>query len=161
MFISQVSSIKKVNKTIMPYSLRVIVLPKYNKELYYSRMINDKQCIFSFLNVESSKNCLSFLEKYKKIHKKYPCPEQYKNTSPLENEFACYIDNKPIAVLKNRCLLNNIGLIGINYFDYTFYDNFAGEKNVFNVNISSVDLLTNEKITVEDQIDQLNYLLDF
>ena len=63
--------------------------------------------------------------------------------------------------LKKRCLLNGIGLIGISEFEYNFVETFVGAKNIFNLNLSAVDLLQNEECKNFEYIDNLNYLLQF
>jgi hypothetical protein len=63
--------------------------------------------------------------------------------------------------MKYRCLVNNIGLIGISSFEYTFYDQELNKKNIFDLNISSIDLLSEEKQENNKVIENLNELLDF
>ena len=57
-------------------------------------------------------------------------------------------------------MLNNIGLLAINEFDYTFVDFFLGRRNVFNLSMSAVDLLEDEKINRAKQVEHYNYLLE-
>ena len=133
-----------------------------DKNKYYSSLLNDKQFIYSFLNERSADNCLNFIKKYKKLNGIYPnlTENSNNNTCSLPDD-ELFIDDELLKGLKSRCLINNIGLIGISHFDYTFIDSFFGKKNVFNLNISAVDLLENEEIDIDHQVDNLNYLLDF
>ena len=57
-------------------------------------------------------------------------------------------------------MLNNIGLLAINEFDYTFVDFFLGKRNVFTLSMSAVDLLEDEKFNRAKQVEHYNYLLD-
>ena len=66
-----------------------------------------------------------------------------------------------LQTLKKKCILNGIGLIGISEFGYTYLDTFFGQKNVFNLSISAVDLLADVSLDNQEQIENLNYLLDF
>ena len=100
------------------------------------------------------------IKKYKLINGKYP-QHVSTNTQQIDQESEVYIDLEPIESLKTRCLLNNIGLIGITNFEYTFYETYLNQKNVFNVTMSGSDLLEKETIDSETKIDHLNYLLDF
>jgi hypothetical protein len=125
---------------------------------YYSSILNDKRYIYSFFDLQSSKNCLSFLQKYKQVNNTYP--ELHSLLKRDDEPGEIYIDTETIYALTTRSLLNNIGLIGISSFDYTFYEKYLSKKNVFNISISAVDLLENESISETEHIDNLNYLLD-
>jgi hypothetical protein len=129
---------------------------------YYSSMLNDKQYIYSFLTPASAENCLSFLKKFKEVNKRYPdlSDERLKIRKPNQSDFNIYIQDETIWSLKERCLCNNIGLVGITFFEYTYVDSFLGQKNVFNLSISAIDLLENESLDKEGQIEHFNYLLD-
>jgi hypothetical protein len=50
--------------------------------------------------------------------------------------------------------------MGISSFEYTFYEKYLSQKNVFNISMSAIDLLENESISQIEHIDNLNYLLD-
>jgi hypothetical protein len=69
--------------------------------------------------------------------------------------------DEKLFTLKKKCLINGVGLIGISHFDYNFIDSFFKQKNVFNLSISAVDLLDDISIGKAEQVDHLNYLLDF
>jgi hypothetical protein len=47
------------------------------------------------------------------------------------------------------------------FADYTFIDSFLGQKNVFNLSISAIDLLEDISLDNSEHIEHLNYLLDF
>ena len=51
--------------------------------------------------------------------------------------------------------------MGITTFDYTYCETFLGKKDVFNLTVSGIDLLEDEKLDYSTQLDHLNYLLDF
>jgi hypothetical protein len=135
--------------------------PEYGGDKYYSSIFHDKQYIYSFLTNESAETCEKFLKKYKSIHNRYPDLLPNKSFKKIDNMNDIYIDEETIYAMKTRCLINNVGLIGISRFEYTFIDSFFGQKNVFNLHISAVDLLENDDINQEQRIDHLNYLLDF
>lgn len=133
------------------------------KVSYYSGLLDDKHSIYSFLYEKSANDCVSFLKKYKEIHNKYP--NLYNSTlSKLEQPGSqIFVDIETVPSLQKRCLLNNIGLIGITNFDYLYFDKFMDRKNIFDLSISAIDLIPN-KVKEEfkvDQIENLNYLLDF
>jgi hypothetical protein len=131
-----------------------------NNDLYYSSIINEKHCIYSFLDETASKNCLSFLQKYHKINNKYP--DLYNNDlKNLIDRDTIYISSESTVSMKRRCLVNNIGLIGITSFEYTFYEKDPYKKNIFDLSISSIDLLYEEKEEFYEVIENLNELLEF
>jgi hypothetical protein len=135
--------------------------PKYGHDKYYSSILDDKQYIYSFLDTTSSENCLSFLLKHKEIYNRYPdlhSSELFRNNEDCD---PIYIDTENYSLMAQRCLINNISLIGISNFEYTFYERYLDKKNVFNVNISAVDLLENQILDTTEQVENLNYLLDF
>jgi hypothetical protein len=127
----------------------------------YSSMFNDKQYIYSFLTPESSKNCFQFLKKYKEVNGHYPDLHGKKYLKDVSDDVSIYIDDENLNVLKKKCLLNNVGLVGISDFSYSYIDSLFGKKNVFNLSISAVDLLDDENVDTDEQIEHLNYLLDF
>jgi len=156
------------------YTIKVIRKKKINinfwsslnkdDDLYYSSVMKyknrDKHCIYSFFNETASKNCLSFLEQYYKIYNKYP--ELYGQQFQKYNDtMEVYIEDETLENMRYRCLLNNIGLVGISSFEYIFLEKFLDKKNIFDISINAVDLLENEEIDVITHIDHLNYLLDF
>jgi len=127
----------------------------------YSSMFNGKQYIYSFLTTESSKTCFQFLKKYREVNGRYPDLHGSQNLKDISNTNSIYIDDENLIALKNKCLVNGIGLIGISQFGYTYIDSLFGQKNVFNLSISAVDLLDDVSINNQEQIEHLNYLLDF
>ena len=127
-----------------------------NEDPFYTGMLNERQYIYSFFNKDSIEKCVSFIKKYKLINGKYPGL-----IDSINENSEVYIDLEPIESIKTRCLLNNIGLIGITNFEYTFYESYLDKKNVFNVSMSGSDLLEQEIIDNATKIDHLNYLLDF
>ena len=131
-----------------------------NEDPFYTGILNDRQYIYSFFNKDSTEKCVSFIKRYKLINGKYPGLEET-NLQSINEDSEVYIDLEPIESIKTRCLLNNIGLIGITNFEYTFYESYLDKKNVFNITMSGSDLLEQEIIDNTTKIDHLNYLLDF
>jgi hypothetical protein len=139
--------------------------PEYGGDKFYSSFFNDKQYIYSFLTEQSAERCNQFLKKYKSVYKRYPdlhCNRYkfYKNVS-LDPFTDTYIDDETLTAMTTRCLLNGVGLIGISHFDYTYLDSFIGQKDVFNLQLSAVDLLENQNVDFTQHVDNLNYLMDF
>jgi hypothetical protein len=134
--------------------------PEHTDKIY-SSMFNEKQFIYSFLTAESSKRCFQFLKKYNEVNGHYPDLHGKRIIKDNSGETAIYIDDECLSTLKRKCLLSGIGLIGISHFDYTYIDSFLGQKNVFNLSISAIDLLENASMENAEQIEYLNYLLDF
>jgi hypothetical protein len=135
--------------------------PEHVDKLYSSR-INEKVYMYSFLNLETAKKCFEFLKKYKEVNGYYPDlhGKHIKRVKePIENYI--YIDDENLINLKKSCLLNGVGLIGISNFEYTFIDSLFGQKNIFNLNISAIDLLEHNTLDNSEHIEHLNYLLDF
>ena len=132
---------------------------------YYSSVLQNKHYIYSFTSNETAKKCVNFLKHYRLKNNKYP--DVYGNNHELiledckqpilENDI--YIDIDTISSLKTRCMINNIGLIAINEFDYIYLDFFLNQRNVFNLNISGIDLLEGEEIDYNKQLEHLKYLI--
>jgi len=133
------------------------------KAEYYSGLLDDKHSIYSFLYEKSANNCVSFLKKYKEIHNKYPNLYNTTLSKPEQHGSEISIDIETVSSLQKRCLLNNIGLIGITNFDYLYFDKYMDRKNIFDLSISAIDLIPEqvEQDFKVDQIENLNYLLDF
>ena len=127
----------------------------------YSGIFNEKQYIYSFLTLESAKRCFEFLKKYNEVNGHYPDLHGKKYIKDISGKESIYIDDEKLFTLKKKCLINGVGLIGISHFDYTFIDSFFKQKNVFNLSISAVDLLDDISLGKAEQVDHLNYLLDF
>ena len=138
--------------------------PYINRDTYYSGVFNDQQYIYSFFNEHSAERCISFLKHYKKIHGHYPTlTKSSLHVKRMSNYLLCNIQSEEETVfsLKERCLTNGIGLIGIVNFDYSFIDSFFGSKNVFNLHLSAINLLEDSEPDLEKQVDNLNFILDF
>ena len=133
---------------------------KINNSEYYSSIIEDKQYIYSFLNEHSANKCIEFLYKYKKVNGNFPNLTGNVISTNFPN-YDIHVDIESLYGLKERCLLNNIGLIGIVSFEYSFINHVFNKKNVFDLNISAIDMLENENQNSIELIDNLNYILDF
>ena len=134
--------------------------PSSGQDKYYSSVFNDKQYIYSFTDQSVAEKCKNFIEHYKSVNNRYPTLSNSIINDPSDN-FDIYLEDEIIELMKERCLLNGIGLINIIDFDYTYSKTFLDYNNVFNLNISAIDLLENEICNQERHIDNLNYLLDF
>ena len=132
--------------------------PKYGQGKYYSTTLDDKQYICSFIDNECSNKFKKFIDHYKAINNRYPNILNEKELNNDSDNFEVYIEDEILDLMKERCLLNGVSLIGIVDFDYTFTKD---KLNVFNLNISAIDLLEYEATDHDRQIDNLNYLLDF
>ena len=133
--------------------------PTQGQGKYYSTILEDKQYICSFIDNECSNKFKKFIDHYRSVNNRYP---NILNENELNNDsdnFEVYIEDEILDLMKERCLLNGVSLIGIVDFDYTFTKNV--NFSVFNLNISAIDLLENESTDNDRQIDNLNYLLDF
>ena len=131
------------------------------EDKYYSSFLQEKHYLYSFTEQHSAERCLAFLKYYNLKNNKYP--DLFENDEGVfhgKETDDIYIDSDFVGSLKMRCMLNNIGLLAINEFDYTFVDFFLGRRNVFNLSISAVDLLEDEKINRAKQVEHYNYLLD-
>jgi hypothetical protein len=131
-------------------------------DTFYSSILNEKQYICCFYNNKNAEKCMEFLKKYKEINHRYP--DLHGNKKALhyiEQNEELYIDIQSVHFMKSKCLLNNIGLIAITNFDYNYIERILGQRNVFDINISTIDLLDSELLGKDKYIDHLNYLLDF
>jgi hypothetical protein len=159
----------------LPLSVKVIRQKELNPEVtnwwsperaidkYYSGILNEKQCVYSFTSQLQADKCKKFLLDYKNINKKYPDLYVSKTLKQAfdDSHFDIYVEDESLFLMKRRCLLNNIGLIGITRFDYTFDEIKDNLKNVFTLSISAVDLLENDNFAhKEEYVDNLNFLLD-
>lgn len=108
---------------------------------YYSLNFNDKQYIYTFLTRESADNCICLLKKM------------------YRDDF--YVDDEPTHLMKKRCMLNNIGLVGVTDFNYRQTSTFFEQTDLYMLNISCIDLLADQKLDIDEYVDNLNFLLDF
>jgi len=129
------------------------------QDKYYSSLINDKHYIYSFTDEDVAEKCKNFIEHYKKINNRYPDLSNSIINDPSDN-FDIYLEDEILESMKERCLINGIGLINIIYFNYTYSKTFLQYNNVFNLNISAIDILENETYDYNRQIDNLNYLFE-
>ena len=138
------------------------------QDKYYSGFLQEKHYLYSFTEQHSAEKCLEFLKYYNLKNNKYPdllgnderIFNIYKSVIHEDSYDDIYIDKFTVQSLKMRCMLNNIGLLAINEFDYIFADFFLGQRNVFNLSMSAVDLLEDEKYNRGKQVEHYNYLLD-
>ena len=137
--------------------------PMHKQGKYYSSFIEEKQSILSFFDETSSEKFKDFIDHYKAINNKYPCLSNVNESNVITDNYQIYIEDEILELMKERCLLNGVSLVGIMDFDYTFIKNPNKETNlnVFDLKISMIDLLKYEEIAYDRQIDNLNYLLDF
>jgi hypothetical protein len=134
---------------------------KINSIKYYSSLLNEnKQYIYSFTCNEACNRCFQFLKSYKNHYNRYPDLAINSKIKKIKSEdnVDIYIGYEILDEFKERCLINNIGLLGINNFEYTYVDNLLNTKNIFDLSISAVDLLENEEIDEQLIINNLNVL---
>ena len=132
-----------------------------DKDTYYSNVLEDKLYLYAFLNDRSAQRCYSFLKKYNVINGRYPSTNDRDNPSNFDENNEIYIDTDTCHSLSYKGLLNNIGVMGITTFEYTYCETFLEKKNVFNLTVSGIDLLEDETIDSTTQVNHLNYLLRF
>ena len=149
---------------IVPRKIHVIV----HDRRYYSAIINDKQHVYSFLQVETAKRCSKFLAEFKHRYNKFPILDenalnhmylkpvnQIKRVpihSILSNEL--YIQEMDIEELSTRCMAFNIGLIGVDNFDYKI------DPNKITLEFGAADLLPDDHKTEYIDSNALETLLD-
>ena len=119
----------------------------YMLNRYYYHTIDEKISIYGFLNEESAKKCLEFLNVYKKFNLRYP--NQEKTCNDL------IIDDEPLVRMQQRCALCNVGLLGITDFKYKY------TLNKFDTDYTAVNLLQNVYVNEENFIDNLEYIYNF
>jgi hypothetical protein len=103
-----------------------------NTQNYYSAYLNNKQNIYSFLNEESAKSCAMFLAEFKSMYNDWPIITEDNDLKNIKiphgrnkNKYDILADeivisDELIENMQSYSIFNNIGLLGITYFDYTF-----------------------------------------
>jgi len=111
-------------------------VPKYvrvvkNHKKYFTKFINGKQCMYSFSNVDSARECSIYLAKYKNMYGSYPFAfvftdetrpkmiETHKRMSVsniLNLELNIPEENLDSLIVK--CDIANLGLILIDEFNF-------------------------------------------
>ena len=149
---------------IVPNRVHVIV----HDRRYYSAFINERQHVYSFLHTDSAKRCSQFLAEFKHKYNKFPILDEntlnhvsLKSVVPikrtpvdsiLSNEL--YIQEIEIEDLRMRCLTFNIGLIGIDNFDFTI------EPHKITLEFGAAELLSSDEKTEYVNSNTLENLLD-
>lgn len=157
-----------MNTVIVPSRLHTISLRNKTKNLY-TTFINDKQCVYSFLNLESANNCAQFLSDYKHKYNMWPTinnsDEFQKNLIPLPLETRrslldirvndLILEEEELENLQSYCIINNVGLLGITFFDFKVKD---GQTDVFlnGCNLLPEDIEINEGLMNYLRVSSLN-----
>jgi len=144
-------NIRKFNNgdhVIIPSKIHTLSTKSLNCKNYYTTFINKKQHLYSFADFESANNCANFLCDFKSRYGSWPIineddkckikiqesDQELKETFELRlSEIS--IDTEELVKLQNYSVLNNIGLLGITFFDYKF------EPKKIEIYISACDLL--------------------
>lgn len=122
---------------------------------YYTSFIGDRQYVYSFKNYQDAEMCRDFLIRHKKKYSIYPsinCGQKAKKVlkDPVE-DYDIIIDEEPADVFETMCMLNNVGIAEIKYFNYT-YDNYK-----FSIHLSTSNLIETDYFAYS--IPVLNRLL--
>jgi len=128
----------------------------HSKDNYYSDVINNKHHIYSFLSIDQAERCTHFLKNYKKVNGWYPNVENIKPIKRIERCNEIFVEDEPFNLMKDRCLLNGIGLICITHFNYTYSK--INQQNVFNINMHGIDVLENETVDRDKLVTHLSSL---
>ena len=121
---------------------------------YYTSFIDDRQFVYSFKNQQDAEMCREFLLEHKRRYSIYPrinCGLFAKKVlkDPVKDNDILIEEVDP--KFESMCLLNNLGIIELTYFNYTY------TKSSFSINLST------SKITSHDYFDYsipvLNHLL--
>ena len=167
---TKIGQIKK-QKIIRPNKIKVIrkkeiyswwsLTKEHDK--YFSSTLQGKQYIYSFNSFQTAEKCKKFINDYKQVNGVYP--DASSNNAPTIIEFfEIDIEDEIFDLMKERCLINGVGLLFITDLEYTFdtiEEDNTSDDPPFNLKIYGMDLLKNEEIENERIIDNLNYLLDF
>ena len=136
---------------------------------YYSSYLDNKHYIYSFKNNEAATKCTKFLNEYKFRYNKYPdlVDENYissdmNNSTNNDDINDIYIDMDILSSIKYRCIVNNIGLLCIEHFDYQFIKSSfgLGKGKFYNLDISGIDMMEDEELDLERQIRHYDDLLN-
>jgi hypothetical protein len=156
--------IKIPSNSIKPVTVKVIKqglqrnwwMEDHSNDNYYSGLIKDKQNIYSFLSIRDAERCTQFLKKYKQVNGWYPNIENIKPIKRIERCNEIFLEDEPFVLMKDRCLLNGIGLICITYFNYTYFK--VNQQNVFNIKMYGTDVLENESVDRDQLVTHLDSL---
>ena len=144
---------------------KLFTVRNYNK--YYTSIINNNQCLFSFNNKESANKCALFLSEYRHRYGKWP---DIKNYELKDNELQLidpskrrpilnilyndlYISENDIDELQGICLICNIELLDITDFDYTI------NKNKIDIEFKAASIQTEYDENTSQYIKKLYILL--
>ena len=137
---------------IVPKRIHVII----HDRNYYSAFMNERQHVYSFVNVDSAKRCSRFLSEFKEKYDVFPMLNDLKSIVPIkkikDDIDEIYIQQVETEELQSKCLTFNIGLIGVTAFDYKI------EVDKITVDFEAADLLPDDKGT--RYIHGLETLLD-
>jgi len=121
---------------------------------YYSSYIDNKQHIYSFLNNETANTCVAFLKEFKTMYNSWPVINEQNEIMISNQMLSNYINEKlnedivineeEIENMQSYCIFNNLGLLGVTFFDYTF------KKNKIDLYISACSLIP-EDMTIDEK----------
>ena len=122
---------------------------------YYTSFIGDRQFVYSFKNPRHAEMCRDFLLEHKKRYSIYPsinCGEKPKKVikDPVE-DYDIIIEEEPADVFETMCMLNNLSIAEIKYFNYT------QDNSKFTINLTTSRLIDTDYFAYS--IPVLNRLL--
>jgi len=96
-------------------------------------MLDQKQFMFAFKTTEAATKCKEFVDKYKLLHGYYPRVAPGKDIRIVPELGITVVRLEDLTQLQQKCQIAQLGLIGIDSFNYTlsrkFTDvNFVGEN---------------------------------
>jgi hypothetical protein len=141
--------------------MRFVSVPKYvnvvvlHDKQYYSSFIDGKQCVVSFMNNQSATKCIQFMNEYKEKYAMYPIlGENLMQVRTKQKMHFVYLKNMEVEKLQMQCMLFNVGLVGIDNFDYQL------NNSKFTLEFGAADLLVNHQPTIQMNIATLNAMWD-
>ena len=140
--------------------MRSIIVPKWVKVLvhdkkYYSSFIDGRQCVVSFMNDKSASRCIQFLNEYRDKYSVYPVlGEDLRQSRINQVPHDVFLQTMEIEKLQTQCILFNVGLVGIDNFDYKLH------LSKFTLEFGAADLLLNQQQTIQMNIATLNAMWD-
>lgn len=146
---------------------KLFTVRNYNK--YYTSIIGNNQCLFSFNNKETANKCALFLSEYRHRYGKWPELKNYEDQikdnelqliepskrRPLLNIFYndLYVSENDLDELQGICLVCNIELLDITEFDYTIY------KNKIDIDFKAASIQTEYDETTSQYLQNLYILI--
>ena len=121
---------------------------------YYTSFIGKRQYVYSFKNTQDAELCRQFLLEHKKRYSMFPrinCGLFAKSIAKDSIKDDDIILEETTPKFETMCLLNNVGIVELKYFNYTY------TNSSYSINLSTSNITPNDYFAYS--IPVLNRLL--